>query len=254
MQLVDGVILFIILISVLFGIFRGFVKETVSVVFWILAVWVAIKFCDQASIYVPSAIDSQSLRIAIAFGVLVILTLIVGAIVNQVIGLLVSKSGLSGTDRILGFIFGALRGVVIVTVLVLLATSFGNMKEKSWWESSVALPYFDSLAQQLYGYLPITVQERLNPPSGRDLENGDADSSTQDGSASGASEGILNKVSAELFERGLGFLSPDSVGKVSPEQIERALELLPRDADGNVDSALIERAMQQLESRSDGQE
>ena len=168
MQIVDGVILIIVLISVLFGIFRGFVKESISVIAWILAIWIAIQFCETASAYVPGGIESPAIRLGLAFGGLFVLTLIVGAIINQIVGLLVSKSGLSGTDRILGFMFGAIRGLVFVTALVLLVTSFSpGTKDKQWWQSSVALPYFDSLADQLFSYLPVTAQERLRPPSGR---------------------------------------------------------------------------------------
>jgi len=206
MQIVDGIILILVLLSVMFGIFRGFVKESISVTFWILAVWVAIKFSETASAYVPAGVDSPTIRLALAFGGLFVLTLIVGAIINQIVGLLVSKSGLSGTDRILGFMFGALRGFVLVTFLVLLATSFSpGMKEKQWWQSSLALPYFDSLAEQLFTYLPVTAQERLRPPSGRvPVEAGEAVTGAE------AAAEIREKVSDELLQRGLEQLTPGS--------------------------------------------
>ncbi len=209
MQIVDGIILIIVLLSVMFGIFRGFVKESISVTFWILAVWVAIKFSETASAYVPSGVDSPALRLALAFGGLFVLTLIVGAIINQIVGLLVSKSGLSGTDRILGFMFGALRGLVLVTFLVLLVTSFSpGMKDKQWWQSSVTLPYFDSLAEQLFGYLPVTAQERLRPPSGRQpIEAGEPVSGEE------AAAEIRERVGEELLQRGLEQLKPGSSGQ-----------------------------------------
>lgn len=212
MQIVDGVILIIVLISVMLGIFRGFVKESISVIAWILAVWVAISFCDTASTYVPASVESPTVRLALAFGGLFVLTLVVGAIINQIVGLLVSKSGLSGTDRILGFMFGAIRGLVFITVLVLLATSFSpGMKEKPWWQSSLSLPYFDSLATQLYNYLPVTVQERLNPPSGREVQ--ESEESVAPVTGADAAAELLDKARTEAIKRGIEQLTPGSGGQ-----------------------------------------
>jgi len=90
--------------------------------------------------------------------------------------------------------------------LVLLATSFSpGMKEKQWWQSSLALPYFDSLAEQLFTYLPVTAQERLRPPSGRvPVEAGEAVTGAE------AAAEIREKVSDELLQRGLEQLTPGS--------------------------------------------
>ena len=212
MHLVDGIVLIIILLSVLIGIFRGFVKETIALVAWIAAIWIAMKFCEPASAYVPAGVETSWIRLAIAFGVLFILTLIVGGIFNFVVNQLVSKTGLSGTDRILGFIFGAFRGAVIITVIVMLASSFTDMEEEPWWKTSVSLPYFETLSDQLKTYLPVSLQERLDPPSLREPAEGqEQDSDIPGGEAVSAPE-----AAADLL-KDLGSKALEAAGDQLPQ-------------------------------------
>lgn len=167
MQLIDGIILVIILLSVIIGLFRGFLMEAIALISWILAIWIAIRFSESMTVFVPSGVESSMLRLVIAFVALFVVVLIAGKILSFVVSKLASKTGLTGTDRILGFVFGALRGGVIVTVLALLAQSFTDMEEQPWWAESISLPFFEALAEQLKDRLPVTWQERLDPPSGR---------------------------------------------------------------------------------------
>ena len=98
-------------------------------------------------------INSISLRRWVGGGILFVVTLIVGAIVNFIVSQLVSKTGLSGTDKALGVVFGGARGVLIVTMIVLLA-SLTPMPEASWWQDSVMIEYFQQLAEWVKGVIP----------------------------------------------------------------------------------------------------
>jgi membrane protein required for colicin V production len=98
-------------------------------------------------------VNSVTLRQWIGGGVLFVATLIVGAIVNFIVSQLVSKTGLSGTDKTLGVIFGGARGVLIVTMIVLLA-SLTPMPEASWWQDSAMIGFFQQLAEWLRDVIP----------------------------------------------------------------------------------------------------
>lgn len=153
---VDVVIIGIIAVSALVSVIRGFLKEVISLLTWIAAFWVAVSFSAQLAGWVPASIETPSVRLAIAFVALFLLTLVVGAVINYIISTVMDKSGLTGTDRMIGFVFGALRGVVVITVLVLFA-GLTPLPQDPWWQESSLLPYFQSLATWTLDLLPADI-------------------------------------------------------------------------------------------------
>ncbi len=141
MNWADWVILGIVGISALFSLRRGFVKEALSLVTWVSAFVVARLFSGALAVVLEKYIETPSLRIAGAFAALFVLTLIVGAIVANLFEMLVSATGLSATDRILGMGFGVARGALVVVVLVALAAQTPAVKD-AWWEQSQLIPHF----------------------------------------------------------------------------------------------------------------
>jgi membrane protein required for colicin V production len=99
-------------------------------------------------------------RLAAAFLLLFLGTLIVTAVVGFLVGRLVDLSGLSATDRTLGLAFGLGRGVALVAILVLLA-GFTSLPRDPWWRQSVLLPHFQDLALWLRGFLPPEIAARV---------------------------------------------------------------------------------------------
>ncbi len=158
MNWVDYLIIGIILISSGISIVRGFIKEVLSLISWIVAIWVAFMFFANFASLLTPYIDTATLRLFIAFFVLFVVTLILGALVNHLISQLVEKTGLSGTDRALGVIFG---GVAIVTILVL-AAGVTPMPSDSWWQNSLLLQHFEDLAVWVKQLLPADVAEHVN--------------------------------------------------------------------------------------------
>ena len=106
-------------------------------------------------------VASDSLRNWVGGGILFVATLIVGAIVNFIVSQLVSKTGLSGTDKALGIVFGGARGVLIVTMIVLLA-SLTPMPEASWWQDSAMIGFFQQLAEWVKEVIPADSVGKFN--------------------------------------------------------------------------------------------
>ena len=150
---VDFIILGVIGISALISLWRGFLKEVISLVAWVAAFFIAIVFVDEGATLLAPHISVPSVRMAVAFGSLFLITLFIGGLINLLVAMLVKSTGLSGTDRVLGIIFGVLRGVVIVAVLVLLA-GLTPIPNDPWWDQSLFLHHFQKLAVMIRDFLP----------------------------------------------------------------------------------------------------
>lgn len=151
---VDYLIIGIIFLSGLISLARGFARETLSLAAWGIAFWLALSFSPQVAEWLVGVISvPPSLRLAIAFFLLLLLALLIAAIVNHLLIKLVHTTGLTGTDRMLGVIFGIARGVAIVTVLVLLA-GMTPMPQDPWWRNSQLLNYFQGLALWARNFMP----------------------------------------------------------------------------------------------------
>jgi membrane protein required for colicin V production len=149
----DIAIVGIIVLSALISLVRGFVREAFSLAVWVLAFWVSWSFFRDLEVPLRDWIGSPTARLGIAFALLMIVTLIVGGLVNYVIIRVVEFTGMSGTDRLFGMVFGAARGILVVAVLVLLA-GLTPLPEESWWHQSMFVGYFEELAFWLRGLLP----------------------------------------------------------------------------------------------------
>ena len=158
MNWADIAIIVIVSISAIISIFRGFVREVLSIVAWVAAFWVAFAFTETLAAVFDGMISVPSVRYVAAFLVLLLGTLIIAGLINYLIGRLVDKTGLSATDRTLGVVFGIARGVVIIAVLVLLARAT-PVPDDPWWRESTLLPHFDRLAKVMIGYLPADLAE-----------------------------------------------------------------------------------------------
>ncbi len=150
---VDIVIVGIILISTIISLFRGFVKESVSLATWVLAGILAVRYMDVMASLLENSIESVTIRMAASFAVLFIVTLIIGAIINFIISQMVSKTGLGGTDKALGMVFGMGRGVLIIVMLLLLA-GLTPMPEEPWWKESLLIEHFSSISIWVREFLP----------------------------------------------------------------------------------------------------
>lgn len=139
---IDLIIVGVVLLSGLISLVRGFVKEAMSLVIWVVAFAVAMNFKELAATLLVNVIEQPSIRQLIAWGALFVATLLLGSMVNYLLGKLVSSTGLSGTDRMLGLVFGVFRGLLIVLALVIVLPSALPVDQDPWWQSSALIPIF----------------------------------------------------------------------------------------------------------------
>jgi len=142
MNWADWCIVGVLSVSCLISIKRGFVKEAMSLAVWVAAFIIASVFDDRLAFLLTDLIPTPSLRAMTAFAILFVATLLVGAMVNYLIGELVRITGLSGTDRLFGMVFGLVRGALVVLAVVILLPMLIPVNEDLWWQESALIPRF----------------------------------------------------------------------------------------------------------------
>ena len=136
----DWIILVILLMSTILSAFRGFVREALALGSWILAVIVARWFAPILSMHLSPYIEMASARTLMAYGILIIGTLIVCGLLTRVLSELIRVSGLSATDRLLGMMFGFLRGALLVLLGVTALHYLTPVAQDPWWQASRLVP------------------------------------------------------------------------------------------------------------------
>ncbi len=158
MNIVDIGIVAIVVISLFIGLFRGFIREVLSLFSWISALWVAYKFALVGALYLQPYINQPPLRIVAAFAAIFVVALIVISIFSYLIYRVLSVTGISGVDRSLGTLFGLIRGVVIIAVFILAAT-FMDFVSQPWWQNSLLIGYFNPVTDFIQSLLPADIVE-----------------------------------------------------------------------------------------------
>lgn len=134
---------------------RGFIKEALSLVIWVVAAVVAWRygsvFSGYFAPYIPF-LQLPSMQIFASSGVLFVLTVMLGSLISYLLGALVQASGLGGLDRLLGMLFGVLRGALLIAVVASLL-ALTPFQQDPWWRESVLLPEFLKFADWSKQYL-----------------------------------------------------------------------------------------------------
>jgi len=148
MNITDYLVLAAIILSAVVGSLRGFLREAVAFVTWIIALFVAWHFSDLIAPHLGGLLSGSVVATWAARVIIVALLLLLGAGIGITVAHFVRLSIFSGMDRFLGFVFGAFRGVVLLGVFVILAQVL-RLDGDRWWRQSVLLPYGEAVANGL---------------------------------------------------------------------------------------------------------
>ena len=155
MSWVDWFIILGCCASAVFGAWRGFTKEILSLVTWLASIWFAWRFTWILEPMLSEWITTPELRTWIARGLIFIMILMIGNRIAWMIGRIIKGANLSNTDRFLGLLLGVGRGMVVFGLLVIVLGSSG-VWENSWWQEAQIKPYGDHLAEGIRRYISST--------------------------------------------------------------------------------------------------
>jgi len=141
----DYVILTVILISALIGAARGLLREGIAFVTWIVALILAWHFSDLVEPHLGGALSATAVKPWVARLVILAAALLLGALIGALVSQFVRLSIFSGMDRLGGFAFGVLRGLLLFGIFVMLGQLL-RLDKDHWWHESHLIPVGESIA------------------------------------------------------------------------------------------------------------
>jgi membrane protein required for colicin V production len=140
----DYLLLGIVALSSLMSLMRGFAKEAMSLVIWVVAFIVARHFGPNMQTLLQESVDDPRLLMLVAFVILFVGTLLVGAVISFLVTALIKVTGLSPLDRLLGIVFGAARGVIIC-VAIIAVLRLTHFAQAPWWQNSLVIEHLSAI-------------------------------------------------------------------------------------------------------------
>lgn len=157
---VDLALLGTLLLSVLAGLWRGLVFELLSLLGWVAAYIAAQAFAPAVADYLPIGVPGSALNLGAAFALVFLAALVVWSLAARLVRLMLHATPLSIVDRVLGAVFGALRGVVLLLALVTVVSMTPAHRAPAW-QASQGVAWLRHLLQQIKPVLPDAVGRHL---------------------------------------------------------------------------------------------
>lgn len=151
MSWIDYLIVAICIASSGFGFWRGFAKEALSLATWLVAIWLAWRFAFVIEPMLGEWSRAPELRVWVARAMVFVIILAAGGLAGWLLRELVRRTGLSGTDRALGALFGFARGVLLVGFVAIVVDLTG-VNEDAWWQEALLKPYSEQIADAIRHY------------------------------------------------------------------------------------------------------
>ena len=160
MTIFDYVVLAIVGLSIFFSVMRGFVREALALIGWVAAFFVAKTYTLELAPLLPKAIPTETLQYLAGFIILFLATLLVSSLLAIALSQVFEKVGLSWLDRGLGAIFGTLRGVMIVGVMVFLSGLTDLPKDAAWRSAMFSAP-LEAMVLSAMPWMPKAIADRV---------------------------------------------------------------------------------------------
>ena len=160
MTIFDYVVLFIVGLSIILSVMRGLVAEVLSILGWIAAFYVASTYYVELLPMLPADIPTESLRILAAFLILFLATFLIATLLSIAISAIFKKIGLGWLNRFFGAAFGALRGLLIICILVFLAGLTEIPKDIRWRNAMFSAP-IEALVINVLPWLPKSIANHV---------------------------------------------------------------------------------------------
>ena len=148
MRAIDYLIIGLLGVSCIAGIMRGLLREMISLLTWVLAVFLSWRFADVLSPHLGGALSSAAVRPWAARSLIFLAVLVVGTTVGAIMNHFVRLSIFSSLDRMLGLVFGALRAAVALG-LAAVACQAVHINGESWYRQSLLMPYAERIGDIL---------------------------------------------------------------------------------------------------------
>lgn len=160
MTVFDYVVIGIVGLSLLFGLWRGVVGEIIALLAWVLGIFAAIEFGGRVGQGVFSGISDPALRMLAGCVLIFVGVLVVMSLVRLAVRSMVKALGLSVSDRLLGMVFGLVRGLLVVMLLVGLGGMTAAPKQ-SWWKDATLSPPLETAVLVARQWLPDDLAKRI---------------------------------------------------------------------------------------------
>ena len=161
MTVFDYVVLAIVGLSVIVSVWRGAIREVFALAAWIAAFFTAQAYAGKLAVYLPESIPNASIRLLSAFVVVFLAVLVITAVVALAISKFVRAVGLGPVDRGIGAIFGVLRGILVVLILVLLCGLTNAPQHPVWRDAMLSAP-LEAMAVSVRPMLPADLSRRIS--------------------------------------------------------------------------------------------
>ena len=196
--ILDGILIFIMLISAVLAMIRGFTREVFSIASWVAAALVTYLYWEDLLPFVKEYIADKNLSLGATVAGLFFITLIIVSLITMRISDLILDSRAGPLDRTLGFIFGAVRGLVLVVIAVLFLNFFiAPDRQPVWIAEAKSKPWLDSIGADLLNRLPedpeAEIMERFKSDDAERQTPPQTEGSTQGGNIAEEDQNALTR-------------------------------------------------------------